>query len=454
MILTVVIQAVKGFIFIPLLILILRVITTLRKTKNSISFMHPNAASRGGGERVLWSMIYSLVTLPKTERPPLKIVIYVRSDDLISLEGLMSQTKNCFNIDIATALQTKTYHPVSLNLRSIKSCRFADPHNYKYVTIVMEALGSILATFEAILLFSPEFYIDTTGYGFSLLLPKLLGCKSLAYIHYPIIQSDMIASVTESKYNNAKHIARSKWLRGMKKYYYKILLAGYQYSIQSCKKIWANSTCTCNHIGKSKASILYPPCDTFIRDEKKENIVLSLGQFRPEKNQELIVESFSKANLNGYELVMIGGCRNIEDEMRLQKLRVLAENLKIVDKVKFLPNLPYPDLKNYLKKSKIGIHAMENEHFGIVLVEFQANSVIPIAHNSAGPKFDIIEHSKTGFLANDQGDFVEFLQQAACLSESDVTSIKSRMHKSCQRFSEESFNQNFRTEIQNIMYVN
>ena len=95
---------------------------------------------------------------------------------------------------------------------------------------------------------------------------------------------------------------------------------------------------------------------------------------------------------------------------------------------------------------------MENEHFGIVLVEFQANSVIPIAHNSAGPKFDIIEHSRTGFLANNESDFVDLLQKVACLSESDVTTIKSRMHKSCQRFSENSFNQHFRTEIQTIIY--
>lgn len=125
----------------------------------------------------------------------------------------------------------------------------------------------------------------------------------------------------------------------MKKYYYRILLAGYRYSIHSCDKIWTNSTWTCNHIGKNKASILYPPCDTFVYDEEKENIVLSLGQFRPEKNQEVIVKSFAKANLNGFELVMIGGCRNIEDEVRLEKLRKLAESLDIADRVKFLPNL-------------------------------------------------------------------------------------------------------------------
>lgn len=95
---------------------------------------------------------------------------------------------------------------------------------------------------------------------------------------------------------------------------------------------------------------------------------------------------------------------------------------------------------------------MENEHFGIVLVEFQANSVIPIAHNSAGPKFDIIDHSKTGFLADNESDFVELLQTAASLSKSEGATIRNRMHESCQRFSESSFNENFRTEIQKILY--
>ena len=112
----IILQVLQCFVFILSLLLILRITTNLRKTKNSISFMHPNAASRGGGERVLWSMIYSLVTLPKSENPPLKIVIYTRSDKPISLEELMSQTKNCFNIDIITVNIINEHHPYDRHL--------------------------------------------------------------------------------------------------------------------------------------------------------------------------------------------------------------------------------------------------------------------------------------------------------------------------------------------------
>lgn len=38
----------------------------------------------------------------------------------------------------------------------------------------------------------------------------------------------------------------------------------------------------------------------------------------------------------------------------------------------------------------IGIHTMEAEHFGISVVEMLAAGLIVVAHNSAGPKEDIV----------------------------------------------------------------
>ena len=42
---------------------------------------------------------------------------------------------------------------------------------------------------------------------------------------------------------------------------------------------------------------------------------------------------------------------------------------------------------------------MEDEHFGIVIVEYMAAGCIPIAHNSGGPRDDIVNVNECGYLA-------------------------------------------------------
>ena len=46
---------------------------------------------------------------------------------------------------------------------------------------------------------------------------------------------------------------------------------------------------------------------------------------------------------------------------------------------------------------------MKEEHFGISIVEMMSAGLIVIAHNSAGPKMDIIgtAQEKVGYLASD-----------------------------------------------------
>jgi alpha-1,2-mannosyltransferase len=53
-------------------------------------------------------------------------------------------------------------------------------------------------------------------------------------------------------------------------------------------------------------------------------------------------------------------------------------------------NASYDVLVSSLGEAKIGLHTMWNEHFGIGVVEYMAAGLIPVAHNSAGPKLDIV----------------------------------------------------------------
>ena len=413
----------------------------LRPKPKTIGFMHPNASARGGGERVLWAMVQSI----RINSPDYEIIIYLRGDEKLSSSEILSSTKKCFGLD----LSEKPPKFVRINF-----CKYADPHKWKRLTLVFEAMGSILATVEAIFKFTPEIFIDTTGYGFSLSIPKLISrCKTMAYIHYPIISTDMINGIySGTSYNNSSTISSSKSLMNGKYIYYKILHFIYKLSVYSCDHIWANSTWTKNHIGDGE--ILYPPCDTTPNADmssKRENLVISVAQFRPEKNHKILVEAFADF-LKGldqpdYRLVMIGGCRNEEDLQRMNELKKLSEKLGIAENIEFKPNLPYPELQDFQKRAKIGIHAMENEHFGIVVVEFQANGVIPLAHNSAGPKEDIVTKSY-GYLADSKQGFTEALLNISRLSDDELYIKRREAYRHSQKFSHASFLKKFGNSIQ------
>jgi alpha-1,2-mannosyltransferase len=45
-------------------------------------------------------------------------------------------------------------------------------------------------------------------------------------------------------------------------------------------------------------------------------------------------------------------------------------------------NVAWPELYGLFGRASAGIHTMQNEHFGINVVEFMASGVIPVSNNS------------------------------------------------------------------------
>lgn len=64
----------------------------------------------------------------------------------------------------------------------------------------------------------------------------------------------------------------------------------------------------------------------------------------------------------------------------------------------------------------IGLHTMEYEHFGISLVEMLTAGLIVVAHDSAGPKYDILRDG-IGYLSENLEDYVMNIVRIMQLSE-------------------------------------
>lgn len=67
----------------------------------------------------------------------------------------------------------------------------------------------------------------------------------------------------------------------------------------------------------------------------RENLILSIGQFRPEKDHSLQIKSFARLLKmkpkppRDARLILLGGCRGEEDEERVEALKKLCKELNV-----------------------------------------------------------------------------------------------------------------------------
>ena len=112
------------------------------------------------------------------------------------------------------------------------------------------------------------------------------------------------------------------------------------------------------------------------------------------------------------KLVLCGSCRDVSDEKLLESLKTKAEEMNLSKDVSFKKNLKFEEILQVFSEAQVGIHTMKAEHFGIAVVEMIAAGLIVVAHNSAGPKYDIIREKSDnfGFLCQDTEDYVNSIE--------------------------------------------
>jgi alpha-1,2-mannosyltransferase len=100
-------------------------------------------------------------------------------------------------------------------------------------------------------------------------------------------------------------------------------------------------------------------------------------------------------------------------------------------------NQPYSKIIDCFKESWVGIHTMEAEHFGISVVEMLAAGLIVVAHNSAGPKLDIIKDPQ--YLAETKEDYIRKITAIVESPEQELRQISDANRKKALNYSEQKF---------------
>ncbi|EFA82633.1 glycosyltransferase [Heterostelium album PN500] len=150
------------------------------------------------------------------------------------------------------------------------------------------------------------------------------------------------------------------------------------------------------------------------------------------------------------KFILVGSTRDQADRDRVDALRSLAAELKVADHMQLEVGVSASMLNQLLNEASVGIHTMWAEHFGIGVVELMAAGVITVAHNSGGPKEDIIEHRTTGFLATTKEEYAEYIHEILANKEKFIEMQKAA-RDSTDRFSEENYYIQFIDKIQQLL---
>ncbi|RDX77767.1 GDP-Man:Man(3)GlcNAc(2)-PP-Dol alpha-1,2-mannosyltransferase, partial [Mucuna pruriens] len=414
-----------------------------RRRKRAVGFFHPYTNDGGGGERVLWCAVRGI----QEESPELDCYVYTGDHDATP-QSLMARALDRFGVTLLSP--PKVVH--------LYKRKWIEETTYPHFTMIGQSLGSMYLAWEALCKLTPLYYFDTSGYAFTYPLARLFGCKVICYTHYPTISSDMLARVRQRSlmYNNDTLITKS-CLYGI---------------VGSCAHLaMVNSSWTKSHIENlwrvpDRIKRVYPPCDTSglqvlpLERSAEIPVIISVAQFRPEKAHTLQLEAFSAAikrldpSLPKPKFQIVGSCRNKSDEDRLQMLKKKAVELNVNEHVEFHKNVTYRDLVGLLGGAVAGIHSMIDEHFGISVVEYMAAGAIPIAHNSAGPKMDIVldeDGQQTGFLASTVEEYADAMARIVTMSETERLKMAAAARRRARRFSEQRFSDDFKAVVRPVL---
>lgn len=462
-------------------------ILRLNRIPNSVAFFHPNCNAGGGGEYVLWAAVRAFVE----QYPDKAIYIYTAGPATKSdAYKAVNRAIEVFGLPPTQALQGITLVHLTTGRLMFR--------NYSHLTLLLQSVGCFITGIEAFWRLLPEVYIDTTGAAFTYPAFKVLGaCSGVAgYIHYPTIHADMmrdvragdITSVCVSEGDTGALRRRAKLA------YYGVMAKLYSCAGNSADLIMANGTWTCNHIRRLwkprlGINIVYPPCQAAAADRERSSLcdecgitsIISIGQFRPEKRHKDQVAAFHMMLLRHPELfgsvklVLVGSTRGPADVALREAVRedCAKRGLLALQAVEFPEDVNAAQKDLLLSRAAVGLHMMHDEHFGICVVEYMAAGVVPVAHNSAGPKLDIVVPALTaqdcapgstkvlteaapdgkavGMLADTPEEFAECLYTLVTNKKlRDAMSVRAR--ERAAQFSLENFDINFMGTISKIVH--
>jgi alpha-1,2-mannosyltransferase len=209
----------------------------------------------------------------------------------------------------------------------------------------------------------------------------------IQYVHYPTFSEFESVSIN-LKYSRSLfwriYISPYKLMHRFFESYLKtgVLVTNSTYSKKAVRK----------HLGRNSI-VIFPPVEVeafaaVAKDNKREKKVVSCGRYSPEKNYEYVLEAANR--LRDVKFAVVGSFSGEKSMKYYEKLRSITSEKSLAN-VELLKALTFKDLLTLYGTSKVYMHAMKNEHFGIAVIEAMAAGLVPVVYRGGGPWEDILK---------------------------------------------------------------
>jgi glycosyltransferase involved in cell wall biosynthesis len=200
----------------------------------------------------------------------------------------------------------------------------------------------------------------------------------ISYIHYPTVAPGYSSGIIYGLYHRIV-----RWYARRYQGIPRLILANSSWTADKISKFYS--------INRNKIWVLHPPVEVeyfseAISNERKENLIVTLSRFTPEKRLYEILKAAEI--LPNYKFLMVGTAGRYSQTV-ISKMRGIIEKRKL-DNVHLMMNIPRPQVRETLGKARFYLHPPFAEHFGISVVEAMAAGCIPIVYREGGAWSDIV----------------------------------------------------------------
>jgi glycosyltransferase involved in cell wall biosynthesis len=190
--------------------------------------------------------------------------------------------------------------------------------------------------------------------------------------------------------------------------------------------------------------VIYPPVDirafaSVLNTTNRSKTILVLARISPEKLIERSIRILKIVNeIDGKWQLIVAGSLNSFNNSYYNKLRILSKGLPVT----FKANATRQEVLEFVATSSIYLHTMLGEHFGRSVIEAMAAGLVPVVHNSGGPR----EFVPLSLQYRTEEEAAEMIVKNGDVSDGFRQSL-SRM---TETFSEESFQNNMKRYLHSI----
>ena len=133
------------------------------------------------------------------------------------------------------------------------------------------------------------------------------------------------------------------------------------------------------------------------RNALQHPVLLFVGRIQPLKGLDVAIAALERLERDDAELVVVGGPSGLSGPDELARVRALAADLGVRDRIRFVPPQPHHLLSTWYRAADLVLVPSRSESFGLVALEAAACGA-PVVASDVGGLRTIVADGQTGFL--------------------------------------------------------